>query len=229
MTPGSAPALVPGATATDKFIGICLEFNECLLSGNNSYDLKFLDAAPIDANGTLPTGMGTDKANHIATLLTSVFPDFGETSFNNATNIAALQIAIWEIVHETTKKAGLYFYDPRDASVDKGVAYWSSPLASVNQAWIWLNVLNTTIATNPSALVDASTSTFRAIVDKDSDQQDFIVQLRSDAPPVPIPAAAWLLGSGLLGLFGLGRRRQKTAEALDRLAPACRAFLGCRP
>ena len=32
-------------------------------------------------------------------------------------------------------------------------------------------------------------------------------------PPVPIPAAAWLLGSGLLGLFGLARRRQTTAEA----------------
>ena len=31
--------------------------------------------------------------------------------------------------------------------------------------------------------------------------------------PVPVPAAAWLLGSGLLGLFGLGRRRQKTTEA----------------
>lgn len=30
-------------------------------------------------------------------------------------------------------------------------------------------------------------------------------------PPaaVPVPAAAWLLGSGLLGLFGLGRRRSR--------------------
>lgn len=29
--------------------------------------------------------------------------------------------------------------------------------------------------------------------------------------PVPLPAAAWLLGSGLLGFAGLGRRRRKTA------------------
>jgi hypothetical protein len=29
--------------------------------------------------------------------------------------------------------------------------------------------------------------------------------------PVPIPAAAWLLGSGLLGLFGLARRKQVAA------------------
>ncbi|MBV5305373.1 MAG: VPLPA-CTERM sorting domain-containing protein [Desulfobulbaceae bacterium] len=25
--------------------------------------------------------------------------------------------------------------------------------------------------------------------------------------PVPVPAAAWLLGSGLLGLFGLRRKK----------------------
>ncbi|AEF99396.1 VPLPA-CTERM sorting domain-containing protein [Methylomonas methanica] len=31
------------------------------------------------------------------------------------------------------------------------------------------------------------------------------------AAPVPLPAAAWLLGSGLLGLIGLGRRRSQPA------------------
>lgn len=30
-------------------------------------------------------------------------------------------------------------------------------------------------------------------------------------PPVPVPAAAWLMGSGLLGLAGLARRRRKAA------------------
>jgi hypothetical protein len=32
-----------------------------------------------------------------------------------------------------------------------------------------------------------------------------------DYAPVPIPAAAWLLGSGLLGLIGLSRRNKATA------------------
>jgi hypothetical protein len=30
-----------------------------------------------------------------------------------------------------------------------------------------------------------------------------------DVDPVPIPAAVWLFGSGLMGLFGLSRKRRK--------------------
>ncbi|MBS0375213.1 MAG: VPLPA-CTERM sorting domain-containing protein [Proteobacteria bacterium] len=36
----------------------------------------------------------------------------------------------------------------------------------------------------------------------------FTVTSLSGGSPVPLPAAAWLLGSGLLGLFGVGRRRR---------------------
>jgi hypothetical protein len=32
------------------------------------------------------------------------------------------------------------------------------------------------------------------------------------APPVPVPAAVWLLGSGLLGLAGLARRKRMSAS-----------------
>lgn len=36
---------------------------------------------------------------------------------------------------------------------------------------------------------------------------DLKVEFRSDVSEVPVPAAAWLLGSGLLGLFGVARRK----------------------
>ena len=36
-----------------------------------------------------------------------------------------------------------------------------------------------------------------------------VVESSVITPPVPIPAAAWLLGSGLLSLAGLGRRRSR--------------------
>jgi hypothetical protein len=34
------------------------------------------------------------------------------------------------------------------------------------------------------------------------------IVITGECVPCPIPAAAWLLGSGLLGLIGLKRKRQ---------------------
>jgi hypothetical protein len=45
----------------------------------------------------------------------------------------------------------------------------------------------------------------------DDDHDDYVGYLVADAmsvPQVPIPAAAWLLGSGLIGLLAVGRRRR---------------------
>jgi hypothetical protein len=38
-------------------------------------------------------------------------------------------------------------------------------------------------------------------------QQDLLVKVSSGGPPVPIPGAIWLLGSGLLGLVGIRRHK----------------------
>jgi len=45
----------------------------------------------------------------------------------------------------------------------------------------------------------------------DKDYDDYVGYLVADAPaisPVPLPASVWLLGSALIGLFGIGRRRR---------------------
>jgi hypothetical protein len=43
----------------------------------------------------------------------------------------------------------------------------------------------------------------------DRDYQDFVVDVLNVNPlPVPIPSALWLAASGLIGLFGIGRRKQ---------------------
>ncbi len=40
--------------------------------------------------------------------------------------------------------------------------------------------------------------------------EQFNVTITADAPVIPIPAAAWLFGSGLLGLVGVARRRKSS-------------------
>ena len=41
-----------------------------------------------------------------------------------------------------------------------------------------------------------------------TDKQDLLVQINRGTPNVPIPGAVWLLGSGLLGLIGVRRKRK---------------------
>ena len=40
----------------------------------------------------------------------------------------------------------------------------------------------------------------------DKDYQDMVVKITPVSTPVPLPAAIWLFGSGLLGFFGVRRR-----------------------
>lgn len=60
----------------------------------------------------------------------------------------------------------------------------------------------------PPALVNAfnilETGQYQVV---NSGLGDLIVEFRSDVSEVPVPAAAWLLGSGLLGLLGVARRK----------------------
>lgn len=209
---GTAPALVNDTDTVGTFIGICLEFTETAETDAN-YDLVFLDSAPISAGGFTPGGMGSIKANHLATLLQAVLPDFGNLSIiDTVQERAGLQIAVWEVVYEGITGPG---ESPPFYATGSGNARWTAPSgvgSAVSFADTYLGLLNTAITNN--TLVTASTSRFRAIVNPETGRQDFVVQLTTDAPPpVPLPAAAWLLGSGLLGLFGLARRRQKTGEA----------------
>jgi hypothetical protein len=100
----------------------------------------------------------------------------------------AFQLAIWEIVNETSLPY----------SLDDGSFTRDSGSAAAILANAWLADLNAgAIGWTPATGLLALTS---------STVQDMLVQ-------TPIPAAAWLLGSGLLGLFGISRRRQRKAVA----------------
>lgn len=165
------------------FIGICLDTAEGITVGN-TYTWDVDDVANAPIDN-LPQ-MGATKAADIALLIGGVLGGqlANALAMTNA-QATALQWAIWEIVNETTGTYGL----------DTGT--WGRGSSALADGWLANlnggNQAGWTPAKNLYALVNRSV-------------QDFLVQ-------TPIPAAAWLLGSGLLGLFGISRRRRQTVAA----------------
>jgi hypothetical protein len=176
-----------------NFVGFCLEFNENLDPGLRSYDLVTLDAAPIDAGGALPFGMGLARANLIATIIGNTFGLSGPPSYAAITNAVALsvQLAIWEIVHESGTIGDVTSGNADWSSADgSGLADANTLLGkAINLTSGW--VAYTAAQVGLSALVSQPTS---------DNKQDFLVWSRDPSQEVPLPAAAWLLLSGLASL-----------------------------
>jgi hypothetical protein len=186
--------LSPGG---DQFLAFCLQPQE-FLDNNNIYTVEALKDAPVTAPGST---MGPAGQTAMEILLGNVFPVFSETQavqnvtvggLNQAQQFMALQLAIWEISNERTQ--GIESY-----SVSAGSGTFSADAAFtakiVNQANAWLASLSTDSWKNNQldnlvALVHAT-------------GQDYVVQV------VPIPAAAWLFGSALIGTIAIGRRKSK--------------------
>lgn len=202
-TGGDAPVLLPGAGSPDNyFIGICIEFNEAIgtapVGSTHTWTMKDLDKAPVTANNSLPNGMGPTKADHLRLLLGQVLPDFELANLLEYKAALALQVAVWEIVHETSG-----VYDPRESSAVRGAAYFrnADPSGAVGMAYDWLKNINDGTWAGQQRAENIFALTLNGV-------QDYIVQI-VPVSEVPLPAAAWLLGSGLLGLFAVGRRRIK--------------------
>jgi hypothetical protein len=47
------------------------------------------------------------------------------------------------------------------------------------------------------------------VLENDSASVDLVGRITSTPSAVPVPAAVWLFGSGLLGLYGIGKQRKK--------------------
>jgi len=178
-----------GGTSDLDFIGICLEFNETLHSGTQTYDLVELTSAPIDANNS-PYAPMNSRATNLATLLGGLYPVFGQTTIGGSaitnTNALALQIAVWEIANEG--------FDSTYNVASGNITFTSS--AAAMQAQGWLTKINNGNSDGWATLTNLKAITIDG-------KQDFVVQA------VPIPAAAWLFGSALMGTAALGRRKQK--------------------
>ena len=76
-----------------------------------------------------------------------------------------------------------------------------------NASDINLEGLGIMSSTTTSDLVLAYNDNYSGFIDSDFD--DMLVRAKFTSTVVPVPAAAWLFGSGLLGLIGLARRRKQ--------------------
>jgi hypothetical protein len=207
FAPTTVPAgvtLVEDSSATTNFLAICLEPVETIAGGGPfTWTYTTTNNAPIDSAGNPNVPMSNDNRYlDLARLLNGAFPTWDSAALIDGaaitpTTALALQLAVWEIANEN--KVNGYSLSDGDFKITTIAAGSAAELA------------NTFLAKVGGTWDDATNTFYRALT-KD-DQQDFVIKIMSDGDTtVPIPAAAWLLGSGLLGLFGLGRRRQKSVE-----------------
>jgi hypothetical protein len=205
QTGGTFTQQLVGGTA-GTFVAFCLELNEFItLNETVPYDVRPLAEAPRDAGGYAPlaNGMLSTKADALARLVTVALGGSLANAIAPTADVVdriAFQMAVWEIVYEqnatfsvTGGTIGIGF-GPATNNLGGGIpTYGDGTAASRANGWLaGLYASGVTPALNLVGLTNL-------------DRQDMMAQV------VPIPAAAWLLGSGLLGLLGISRRRRAGA------------------
>lgn len=203
----SGPINMFGAS-NDMFVSFCIDLRDTVKPNPQNWSVVPLADAPNPKPLNNPgNSMGYTKAGKLAQLLGGTLG----TELNNARNTAsynlqdsgftlnagqraaALQVAIWEIVWEDEGKIGSLADD--DVRFNLGANN-----VIRKQAEYWLAGLDGYAAMGH--LVGLSSPT----VFGGTATQDFVGQ-------VPIPAAAWLFGSAMVGAVALGRRHKEKGEA----------------
>ncbi|AGA91778.1 hypothetical protein Thimo_3093 [Thioflavicoccus mobilis 8321] len=164
-----------------KVVSFCIDLADGISgAGPYTWEVQSLAGSPNPTAGP----MEAQKANDLARLLGGAITS---GVLNDARNLAAsekyaLQLAVWEVVSETDNAAG---YDVRTGDTK----FTNVSHSILNQANVYLGEIAT--ATAMTGLVGLTSGT----------TQDYVAQV------VPIPAAAWLFGSALFGMAGVGYRR----------------------
>lgn len=177
------------------------------LGGQNTADVRWM-VSGADNNGT---GTTTNVKRAITTSVIDQTATNGQidnyVGSGNAGNLTVLTGAFGlSASGESGATAGMY----------TNFGFGAAGLASLDQAaglFYFARTTGTGSTTAQSNKTQFGNTTGYATVTLEADG-DFVYSL-AGAPvsEVPIPAAAWLLGSGLFGLVGMARRRKAAAQA----------------
>jgi hypothetical protein len=170
--------------SNDQFVSFCIDLEDTITPNSApTWDVVSLSEAPDALAGP----MGATKASDIAKVLGYTISSgvLNDARLLSVAQKQAIQALIWEIVHEDPDTGGY--------NLSTGSATFSG-LTDDAQAEVTHILNNFGNATAMTGLVGLTSSS----------NQDFIGQ-------VPIPAAAWLFGSAILGAVVLGRRKQWAA------------------
>jgi hypothetical protein len=169
-------------SSNNQFVSFCIDLEDTIgVNTTVTWDVVSLAAAPDALAGP----MGATKANDIAKVLGYSIESgvLNDAQFLSVAKKQAIQALIWEIVHEDPDTAGY------------NLATGSATFTGLNSDAI--SEVNDILANFGSA------AAMKGLVGlTNSGKQDFIGQ-------VPLPAAAWLFGSAIVGAVALGRRKKK--------------------
>lgn len=177
-----------------NIVAFCLDLLDSInLNGTTEYTYSET-TTPFDDN---PLTSGTvDQLKD--------FFDYNYSGLSTAVEFAGFQLGLWEIVYDGVLTGSEdYFVDGQlTASASD-----TDPESIIGKATKFLN--NMFLA---SVTGDYDLTFLESASDPGPDKQDLVYAVESASAEVPLPAAFWLLGGGVIGLFGFGRFK-KTAKA----------------
>ena len=165
-----------------NFVAFCLDLQDSVNFGGTYTYVETSD--PFD-------DFTIGSASQIKT-----FFDFNFGGLSTATEFAAFQLGLWELVYDGPI-AGVA---TDNFTTGQLKATGSTALGSIIDTAS--KFLNNIFGSNPDSDYEL---TFLDSLTANGDKQDLVYAVESAVGDVPLPAAAWLLGGGMIGLFGFGR------------------------